>query len=110
VFTYSYEPGTPATKLPDHLPEAIKEERRNRLMETQQQVAFAWSRSQVGKTLDVLFDGPDPETPGWWLGRSFADAPDIDPAVKVKSKKIAAGDLLPVRITAAEGYDLLGKL
>src|SRR4029079_4767271 len=74
VFTYSFEPGTPATKLPDHLPEAVKEERRNRLMEAQQKVAFAWSHSQVGKTLDVLVDGPDSEPPGWWLGRSYADA------------------------------------
>jgi len=110
VFTYSYEPGTPATKLPDHVPEAVKEERRNRLMATQQKVAFAWSRAQVGKTLDVLIDGPDPETPGWWIGRSYADAPDIDPAVKVKSKKVAAGELVAVKITAAEGYDLLGKV
>jgi ribosomal protein S12 methylthiotransferase len=110
VFTYSFEPGTPATKLPDHLPEAVKEERRNRLMETQQRVAFAWSQGQVGKTLDVLIESPDPETPGWWVGRSFADAPDIDPTVRVKAKKIAAGQIVPVTITAAEGYDLLGKV
>ncbi|MBL8823485.1 MAG: 30S ribosomal protein S12 methylthiotransferase RimO [Planctomycetia bacterium] len=109
VFTYSFEPGTPATKLPDHLPEEVKNERRDRLMKTQQKVAFAWSQAQVGQTLDVLIDGPDPETPGWWLGRSYADAPDIDPIVKVKSKKIGPGDLVPVKITAAEGYDLLGK-
>lgn len=109
VFTYSLEPGTPAAKLPGHLSEEIKNERRDRLMKTQQKVAFAWSHKQVGQTLDVLIDGPDPETPGWWLGRSFADAPDIDPIVKVKSKKIGPGDLIPVKITAAEGYDLLGK-
>ena len=66
--------------------------------------------SQVGKSLDVLIDSPDPETPGWWIGRSFADAPDIDPTVKVKSKKVAAGEIVPVKITAAEGYDLLGKV
>jgi ribosomal protein S12 methylthiotransferase len=110
VFTYSLEPGTPATKLPDQLPEEVKQDRRNRLMETQQEVAFAWSRSQVGKTLDVLIDGPDPEAPGWWRGRSFADAPDIDPIVRVKSRKIGPGDLLGVRISSAEGYDLLGRV
>lgn len=109
VFTYSYEPGTPATKLPDQLAEEIKNERRDRLMLTQQKIAFEWSQRQVGQTLDVLIDGPNPEAPGWWLGRSFADAPDIDPVVKVKSKKIGPGDLVPVKITAAEGYDLLGK-
>jgi len=109
VFTYSFEPGTPATKLPDHLPEEIKNARRDQLMKVQQKVAFAWSHKQVGQTLEVLIDSQDPETPGWWLGRSFADAPDIDPIVKVKSRKIGPGDLIPVKITAAEGYDLLGK-
>jgi ribosomal protein S12 methylthiotransferase len=86
VFTYSFEPGTPATKLPGHLSEEVKNARRDRLMEVQQSVAFQWSKKQVGQTLDVLIDGPDPELPGWWLGRSYADAPDIDPVVKVKCK------------------------
>ncbi len=109
VFTYSFEPGTPATKLPGHLPEEIKNERRDRLMKTQQKIAFAWSKRQVGQTLDVLIDSPDPEMPGWWLGRSYADAPDIDPIVKVKAKKLNPGDLVSVKVTAAEGYDLLAK-
>ena len=73
-------------------------------------MAFAWSQGQVGKTVDVLIDGPDAETPGWWLGRSYADAPDIDPVVRVKSKKLVPGEIVPVKITAAEGYDLLGKV
>ena len=109
VFTYSFEPGTPATKLPKHLPEEVKQERRDRLMKAQQKLAFAWSKRQVGKTLDVLIDCPDPEMPGWWLGRSYADAPDIDPIVKVKAKKLNPGMLIPVNVTAAEGYDLLAK-
>src|SRR5471030_1304377 len=52
VFTYSYEPGTPAVKLDGHLPEEVKQERRARLMEVQQPIALAWSASQVGKTLE----------------------------------------------------------
>lgn len=110
VFTYSYEPGTPAVKLPGHLSEEIKEDRRGRLMKAQQKIAFAFNKKQVGKTLDVLFDSPDPEAPGCWLGRSYADAPDIDGLVRVKSKKIVPGDIVPIHITAADGYDLLGKL
>jgi ribosomal protein S12 methylthiotransferase len=109
VFTYSFEPGTPATKLPGHLEEEIKNERRDRLMKAQQKVAFAWSKRQVGQTLEVLIDGADAEMPGWWVGRSYADAPDIDPVVKVKAKKLNPGDLVPVKVTAAEGYDLLAK-
>src|SRR5947209_10415307 len=63
VFPYSLEPGTPASRLEDHLAEEIKLERRNRLMEVQQQIAFDWSRRQIGRELDVLIDGPDPEVP-----------------------------------------------
>jgi ribosomal protein S12 methylthiotransferase len=109
VFPYSYEPDTPATRLDGHLPEEVKTERRNRLMETQQEVAFAWGRRQVGKELDVLLDGPDPEVPNHWLGRSHADAPDIDGLVRVKGKGLGAGDLVRVKVTAADGYDLIAR-
>src|SRR5436305_2608177 len=81
VFPYSYEPGTPATRLGGHLPEEVKLERQRRLMEVQQEVAFDWSRRQVGRELDVLVDGPDPEVPNHGLARSYADAPDIDGVV-----------------------------
>ena len=64
VFPYSLEPGTPAERLPDHLPEEVKKERRDRLMEMQQEIAFAWSRPQVGREIEVIVDGPDPEVPG----------------------------------------------
>ncbi len=109
VFPYSFEPGTPAARLPDHLPEEVKTERRNRLMEVQQEVAFAWSKGQVGRELDVLLDGPDPEVPGHFLGRSYADAPDIDGLVRVKGKGLHAGDLVRVKVTGADGYDLAAR-
>src|SRR5207244_1823379 len=70
VFPYSFEPDTPATRLDGHLTEQIKQERRNRLMEAQQEVAFAWSRRQLGKELEVIVDGPDPEVPNHVLARS----------------------------------------
>src|SRR5437868_6631553 len=53
VFPYSFEPGTPATKLDGHMPEEAKMKRRDRLMEIQQEVALAWSREQVGKEIEV---------------------------------------------------------
>jgi ribosomal protein S12 methylthiotransferase len=109
VFPYSLEPGTPAARLPDHLPEEIKLERRNRLMEAQQEVAFAWSQAQVGRQLEVLIDGPDPEIPNHALARSYADAPDIDGVVRVKGKGLHAGDLVRVKVTAADGYDLVAR-
>ncbi len=109
VFPYSLEPGTPAARLPEQLPEEVKMERRNRLMEVQQQVAFTWSRRQIGREMEVLIDGPDPEVPNHLLARSYADAPEIDGLVRVKGKGLGAGDLVRVKVTAADGYDLLAR-
>ena len=110
VFTYSYEPGTPAVKLDEHLPEEIKQERRARLMEVQQEIALAWSAAQVGKSLEVIVDGPDPEVPTQVQARGHADAPDIDCMVRVKGKGLLkAGDMVTVKITAADAYDLVGR-
>ncbi|MCI0685377.1 MAG: 30S ribosomal protein S12 methylthiotransferase RimO [Gemmataceae bacterium] len=110
VFPYSFEPGTPAVKLDGHLPEEVKHERRDRLMKAQQEIALAWSGRQVGKTMAAIVDGPDPEMPGQMLARSHADAPDIDCAVRVKGRGLCAGDLVDVKITAADGYDLAGRV
>ncbi len=109
VFPYSFEPGTPATRLDGHLPEEVKLDRRNRLMEVQQAAAFDWGRRQVGRELEVIVDGPDPEVPNHWLGRGYADAPDIDGVVRVKGKGLQAGDLVRVKVTAADGYDLAAR-
>ncbi|MBM3994986.1 MAG: 30S ribosomal protein S12 methylthiotransferase RimO [Planctomycetes bacterium] len=109
VFTYSLEPGTPAVKLDGHLSEEVKAERRNRLMEAQQAIALNWCAAQVGKTLDVIVDGPDPEVPNHVQARGHADAPDIDCMVRVKGKNLQPGDIISVKITAADGYDLAGR-
>jgi ribosomal protein S12 methylthiotransferase len=109
VFPYSFEPGTPATRLDGHLPEEVKTQRRDRLMETQQEVAFEWSGQQVGREMDVIIDGPDPEVPNHALARSHADAPDIDGTVRVKGKGLRAGDFVRVKVTGADGYDLAAR-
>jgi ribosomal protein S12 methylthiotransferase len=109
VFPYSFEPDTPAARLPDHLPDEIKIERRHRLMEVQQEQAFTWARAQVGKEMEVLVDGPDPEVPGYLSTRSYADAPDIDCCVRLKGKNLQPGDLVRARISAADGYDLVAR-
>jgi ribosomal protein S12 methylthiotransferase len=109
VFTYSFEPGTPSARLDGHLPEEVKQERRHQLMKVQQEVALAWAGRQVGNELEVLVDGPDPEMPNQALTRSYADAPDIDCLVRVKGKGLQPGDLVRVKITAADGYDLVGR-
>jgi ribosomal protein S12 methylthiotransferase len=107
VFTYSFEPDTPAAKLPDHLPEEIKNERRDRLMEVQQRVAFDWNDAQLGRRLDVLIDAAVPDEKNAWIGRSFADAPDVDGVVYVTGEHLSVGSLVECEVVAANGYDLV---
>jgi ribosomal protein S12 methylthiotransferase len=112
VFTYSYEPGTPAVKLDGHLPEEVKEARRDELMELQQEIAFDYADSLVGYELDVLID--EPLGDGVWAGRAFCDAPEIDATMFVSDgelepdEKLAPGMIVPVEILERKDYDLIG--
>jgi ribosomal protein S12 methylthiotransferase len=90
------------------VPEEVKNARRNRLMELQQEVAFEFGDSLVGYELDVLID--DRVDDDSWVGRSFADAPEIDGAVYVKGTDLAPGMFLPVQIEARQDYDLVGSV
>jgi ribosomal protein S12 methylthiotransferase len=110
VFTYSLEADTPAAKLPDHVPAAIAEERRDRLMELQQQTAFARNEAQIGRTIDVILDQPVEGEKNVWLGRGAADAPDVDGLIFVTGDRhrLQAGDIVPVEIVATQDYDLIG--
>jgi len=109
VFPYSLEPGTPAVKLPDHLPESVKLERRDALMELQQEIAFGWGEKMVGYELDCLIDSPADEE-GVFVGRTFADAPEIDGTVLIQADNLAAGQMVPVTILEAQEYDLIAEL
>ena len=109
MFTYSFEPDTPAAKLPDHLPEEVKNERRDRLMEVQQDVAFEWNEAQIGRQLDVIIDSAVPDEENAWIGRSYADAPDVDGVVYVTGEGLAAGAIVPCEIVARSEYDLVGR-
>lgn len=107
VFTYSLEPDTPAARLPGHLPDEVKEDRRERLMKVQQDIAFAWNEAQVGERREVLIDSPVEGERDVWVGRTVADAPDVDSVVIVSGKKLAAGKIVPCEIVATQGYDLV---
>jgi ribosomal protein S12 methylthiotransferase len=114
VFTYSLEPGTPAVKLDGHLPEAVKNERRDALMALQQPIAFEHAESLVGYELDVLIDAETED--GGYIGRTFADAPEIDANVHVRTAEPTAaeeslvGQFVPVEISARKDYDLVGTV
>ncbi len=112
VFTYSYEPDTPAAKLPDQVPEEVMQERRNRLMAEQQKIAFAWNDAQIGRQLDVLIDRQVPGAPlsmkgTAWIGRSYTDAPDVDGVTYVTGEGLSTGDLVKCEIVARKDYDLI---
>lgn len=106
VFEFSREPGTPADRMKEHLPRRVIQERRERLMAVQQKITYQWSRNQVGRRLTVLLDQPVREQENVWLGRSYADAPEIDGAIYVTGQGLRAGQFVECEIVAAEGYDL----
>jgi ribosomal protein S12 methylthiotransferase len=109
VFPYSLEGDTPAAKLPGHLPEGVILARRDQLMAAQQPIAFAFNQTLVGQTLDVLIDSPAPEDRHRWLGRTYADAPDVDGVTWVRGSELQPGDLVRCKIVASEEYDLVGR-
>jgi ribosomal protein S12 methylthiotransferase len=109
VFTYSFEADTPSAKLPDHVPEAVGRERRDRLMAVQQPIAFGFNQGLVGQVRDVLIDAPAPEGRHLWQGRTCADAPDVDGTTWVRGTHLQPGDLVECEITGADGYDLIAR-
>lgn len=106
AFKYSFEAGTPAEKLGDPIPEEVKEERFNRLMEKQQQISLECNQSLIGRNLDVLIEGTGKDIS---IGRSYRDAPKIDGFVFVKGK-LAIGEMVSVHIDNAMEYDLSGTV
>jgi ribosomal protein S12 methylthiotransferase len=104
VFRYSQEEGTAAGVLPDQIPEEVKEERWQRLMERQARIVRKKHLALVGGTQDVLVGGHDEQGRLW--GRMRGQAPDIDGVVLLDHIQTETGEILPVRITGVAGYDL----
>ncbi len=106
VFTYSLEPGTPATKLDGHLSEDISNQPRDELKTLQQGIAFDHADSLIGYELDVLIDGEVEDNV--WVGRAFTDAPEIDACTYVSGENLEPGSMVPVEILRRDEYDLIG--
>ncbi len=113
VFCFSPEEGTAAADLPDPVPAAVAQERRDRLMALQQPIAAERNAAWVGRIVDVLIEQENPTT-GAMLGRCARFAPDVDGEVHVSAGAgglcAAPGTMVPVRITAADTYDLQGEV
>jgi ribosomal protein S12 methylthiotransferase len=109
VFPYSREDGTPAAGMPGQLPEEIKKRRREIVMEEQMHISGELGAKKAGTTIEVLCEGEN-EAGGYYTGRSRADAPGIDGRVIFSSsKKIKPGQIINVKITGSDCYDLSGK-
>ena len=110
AFAYSREEGTPAFDMPDQIPEEIKQQRYETLMEAQAQISFEHQQAVVGQTRDVLCEGFDPEEE-LFVGRDFSNSFDVDGKVFFSSgKPVQAGDFVKVKITDADEYDLFGEM
>lgn len=108
VFTYSNEEDTPASRLPDHISDEVKEWRANTLMEIQREVSNEIGGRRIGEVLDVLVERYDGRN-DVYIGRSQYDAPEIDGEVFISGTKPVIGEIHKVRITHSLEYDLSGE-
>ncbi|MFC5402006.1 30S ribosomal protein S12 methylthiotransferase RimO [Cohnella soli] len=108
VFAYSQEEDTPANRLPDHLPDEVKQYRANTLMEIQREAVKDLGSKFVGRTIDVLVERYDGRS-DVFVGRSQYDAPEVDGEVYISNCKVQIGEIAKVRITHAYEYDLSGE-
>jgi ribosomal protein S12 methylthiotransferase len=110
VFTYSHEEGTRAFATPDNVPAGIKRKRRRALMARQKRIVAAAQKRKIGRTVQVMIDGPSPEHDLVLQGRLQGQAPEIDPLVILTGcdpSEFSAGDLIQARIVGAREYDLI---
>ena len=106
-FTYSHEENTHAHQLEDDVPEEVKQQRSNAIMEIQSQISWEHNQSCVGKTFRCLIDRKEGNH---YIGRTFMDSPDVDNEVLIDATKhyLKQGEFIQVLVTEASDYDLIG--
>lgn len=110
VFAYSEEEGTPAAEMPDQVPEEIRQERRDEIMELQQEISFDRAGDMVGRELVVMIEG-QVAGENTYVARTYRDAPDVDGYLFLNTQEtLVSGDFARVRVTGALEYDLIGEL
>lgn len=107
VFTYSPEEDTPAFPLGDPIPENIKTERMEELMDIQQKISMEINEEKVGKTFKVLIDRREGN---FWIGRTEFDSPEVDNEIIIEKDHLSIGEFYSVRIIKAEEFDLFGEI
>lgn len=110
VFAYSAEEDTPAASFADQVAEEVKEERRDAIMELQQEIAFDKSSAMVGRVLDVMIEGKVADEAAY-VGRTYMDAPNVDGYIFINTgETFMSGDFVKVRVTGSAEYDLIGEV
>ena len=110
AFTYSSEEGTPAETMEDQIPEEIKEERRDEIMELQQEISLEKGNDRIGQELLVMIEGKVSGESAY-IARTYGDAPKVDGYIFVQTGELLmTGDFAKVRVTGALEYDLIGEL
>lgn len=109
IFTYSHEENTHAHNFEDDVPEEVKRERADAIMELQMGISYELNQEKVGKTFKVLFDRVEGD---YFIGRTEFDSPEVDNEVLVKKADffVRIGDFANVEITSADHYDLYGNV
>lgn len=110
VFAYSAEEDTPAAGFADQIEETVKEDRRDAIMELQQEVAFDKSEAMIGKTFVVMIEGKVADENAY-VGRTYMDAPNVDGYIFVNTdEELISGEFVPVKVIGAQDYDLIGEI
>ena len=110
VFTYSPEEGTPAETMEGQVPEELKEERRDEIMELQQEISLEKGNNRIGQELLVMIEGKVSGESAY-IGRTYGDAPKVDGYMFVQTGELlVTGDFAKVKVTGAMEYDLIGEL
>ena len=92
------------------MPQEVKEERRDAIMELQQEIAFEHCEKMVGKVLTVMIEGKVADEPAY-VGRTYMDAPNVDGLIFVNADEmLMSGDFVRVKVTGAAEYDLIGEV
>lgn len=109
IFTYSHEENTHAYNFEDDVPDEVKKERADKIMELQSGISYDLNQEKVGNTYKVLFDRVEGD---YFIGRTEFDSPEVDNEVLVRkdSAYVRIGDFANVKVTKADHYDLYGEV
>jgi ribosomal protein S12 methylthiotransferase len=108
-FTYSHEENTHAYNLEDDVPEDVKQDRANQIMEIQSQISWELNQAKIGQTFKVVIDRKEGE---YFVGRTEFDSPDVDNEVLIDASKtyLKTGEFATIKIIEAADFDLYGEV